>query len=238
RRRGQDDRLRHPLPGRGRRVRRPGGAHGPRPDRGRRPGHRDQGPGGAAHHPRHAARRPARGPRRTAGRAGGGPARRGGRADLRRLRRRHPRPAGRVPGGARHRDQRRRAGGGLPGAHLRRRRRGARPGGPGGEGGIVTATAYTRLEVLRTFRNRRFFIFSLVFPFVLYLLLAAPNRDETDFLNSGVSAPLYYMVGLIAFGTMVAVIAGGARIAAERSVGWNRQLRLTPLTVPAYFRTK
>jgi ABC-2 type transport system permease protein len=102
----------------------------------------------------------------------------------------------------------------------------------------VTATAYTRLEVLRTFRNRRFFIFSLVFPFVLYLLLAAPNRDETDFLNSGVSAPLYYMVGLIAFGTMVAVIAGGARIAAERSVGWNRQLRLTPLTVPAYFRTK
>ena len=102
----------------------------------------------------------------------------------------------------------------------------------------MTATAYTRLEVLRTFRNRRFFIFSLVFPFVLYILLAAPNRGETDFLKSGVSAPLYYMVGLISFGTMVAVIAGGARIAAERSVGWNRQLRLTPLSVPAYFRTK
>ena len=74
----------------------------------------------------------------------------------------------------------------------------------------MTATAYTRLEVLRTFRTRRFFIFSLVFPFVLYILLAAPNRGETDFLKSGVSAPLYYMVGLISFGTMVAVIAGVA----------------------------
>ena len=72
----------------------------------------------------------------------------------------------------------------------------------------------------------------------MYLLLAAPNRGETDFLKSGISAPLYYMVGLIAFGTMVAVIAGGARIAAERSVGWNRQLRLTPLRARAYFRTK
>ncbi|MGD9694431.1 MAG: ABC transporter permease [Thermoleophilia bacterium] len=102
----------------------------------------------------------------------------------------------------------------------------------------MTAAAYTRLEVLRTFRNRRFFIFSLIFPLAMYLLLAGPNRGETDFLDSGISAPLYYMVGLISFGTMVAVIAGGARIAAERSVGWNRQLRLTPLSVPAYFRTK
>ena len=33
---------------------------------------------------------------------------------------------------------------------------------------------------------------------------------------------------------MVAVIAGGARIAAERAVGWNRQLRLTPLSARSY----
>ena len=30
----------------------------------------------------------------------------------------------------------------------------------------------------------------------------------------------------------------GARIAGERSVGWNRQLRLTPLSVRSYFRAK
>ena len=46
------------------------------------------------------------------------------------------------------------------------------------------------------------------------------------------------MVGLAAFGTMNAMLAGGARIAAERPTGWNRQLRLTPLSTRAYFATK
>jgi ABC-2 type transport system permease protein len=46
------------------------------------------------------------------------------------------------------------------------------------------------------------------------------------------------MVSLAAFGCMTAVISSGARIAAERSVGWTRQLRLTPLSTRLYFRTK
>ena len=33
---------------------------------------------------------------------------------------------------------------------------------------------------LRTFRNRRFFFFSLGFPLVLYFLIAGPNRNERD----------------------------------------------------------
>jgi ABC-2 type transport system permease protein len=37
---------------------------------------------------------------------------------------------------------------------------------------------------------------------------------------------------------MAAVIAGGARIAAERAIGWNRQLRVTPLTARAYLSAK
>ena len=78
---------------------------------------------------------------------------------------------------------------------------------------------YTRFELLRTFRNRRFFIFSLVFPLVLYFLIAGPNRHDNDFANSGVSAPLYYMVGLASFGTMTAMLSSGARIATEREVG-------------------
>jgi ABC-2 type transport system permease protein len=102
---------------------------------------------------------------------------------------------------------------------------------------MSTAT-YARYEVVRTFRNRRFFIFSLIFPVTMYLLIAGPNRDETDLGGTGISAPLYFMVGLIGFGTMVAVTAGGARIAAERTVGWNRQLRLTPLTARSYLSAK
>jgi ABC-2 type transport system permease protein len=92
--------------------------------------------------------------------------------------------------------------------------------------------------VLRTFRSRRFFIFSLGFPLVLFFAIAGPNRNETNLGGSGLSAPLYFMVGLAAFGTMNAMLAAGARIAGERAVGWNRQLRITPLSARTYFRAK
>jgi ABC-2 type transport system permease protein len=46
------------------------------------------------------------------------------------------------------------------------------------------------------------------------------------------------MVGLTSFGTMVAMISTGTRIAAERQIGWTRQLRITPLSTRAYFRAK
>jgi ABC-2 type transport system permease protein len=102
----------------------------------------------------------------------------------------------------------------------------------------MSSLVYTRFELLRTFRNTRFFVFSLGFPLVLYFLIAAPNKHEHNLASSGLSAPLYYMVGLAAFGAMAAVLSSGGRIASEREAGWNRQLRLTPLTVRAYFRTK
>jgi len=37
---------------------------------------------------------------------------------------------------------------------------------------------------------------------------------------------------------MATMISCGARIAAERSIGWNRQLRISPLSPAAYFRAK
>jgi ABC-2 type transport system permease protein len=98
--------------------------------------------------------------------------------------------------------------------------------------------AYLRFELIRTVRNRRVLIFSLAFPVLLYLLIAAPNRNEHNLSGTGLSAPLYFMIGLASFGTINAVLSSGARIAAERSVGWNRQLRITPLTTRQYFRAK
>jgi ABC-2 type transport system permease protein len=102
----------------------------------------------------------------------------------------------------------------------------------------VNTFAYARYELLRTFRNKRFFIFSFGFPLVLYYAIAAPSRNVHNLNHSGISAPMYYMVGLVAFGTMNAVLGSGARISAERTAGWNRQLRLTPLSVRTYFRVK
>jgi ABC-2 type transport system permease protein len=97
---------------------------------------------------------------------------------------------------------------------------------------------YTRYELLRTLRNRRFFLLSLGFPLILYFVIVSPNRHVSDFDGSGISFPLYYMVGLASFGTMSAMLSCGGRIAAERAVGWNRQLRITPLSPRAYFRVK
>lgn len=98
--------------------------------------------------------------------------------------------------------------------------------------------AYLRFELLRTLRNRRVIIFSLAFPIVLYVLIAAPNRGENNLSGTGISVPLYFMIGLASFGTINAMLSSGARIAAERSAGWNRQLRITPLTTRQYFRAK
>jgi ABC-2 type transport system permease protein len=98
-----------------------------------------------------------------------------------------------------------------------------------------SSATYVRYELLRGFRNRRFFLFSLVFPVVLYLLVAGPNRDQT---LQGIPFATYYMAGMVSWGTMTAVVAGGARIAAERSIGWNRQLRISPLPMRTYFLTK
>jgi ABC-2 type transport system permease protein len=100
-----------------------------------------------------------------------------------------------------------------------------------------TAT-YVRYELRRSFRNRRFFLFTLGFPLALYLLIATPNRHEASLAGSGISAPLYFMVGLAALGAMNAVVGAGGRIALERFLGWTRQLRLSPLSARVYFGTK
>lgn len=103
----------------------------------------------------------------------------------------------------------------------------------------ISGATYIKYELLRTVRNKRAFIFSLIFPIVLYFLIAGPQKNSHTFLHKyGISAPQYYMVGLLGFGAMIAAMSSGARIAAERQAGWNRQLRITPLTPRTYFRAK
>lgn len=99
----------------------------------------------------------------------------------------------------------------------------------------MTHSLYLPYEILRSFRNRRFLIFSLGFPLILFLLVAGANRHAT---LGGIPFPLYYMTGMTAWGTMGAVIGSGARIAAERQTGWTRQIRITPLRTRTYFSTK
>jgi ABC-2 type transport system permease protein len=101
----------------------------------------------------------------------------------------------------------------------------------------VSSLLYTRFELLRTLRNRRFLLLSLVIPLVLYFTIASPRADQR-LPGTHISYALYFMVSLAAFGTMSGMLSTGARIAGERAVGWNRQLRISPLRPSAYFQTK
>lgn len=97
---------------------------------------------------------------------------------------------------------------------------------------------YFRSEVLRAFRNRRFFVFSVGFPLLLFWVIAAPQADDDVAQGVPIHAGTYYMVTMAAYGAMIAALGAGARIAAERESGWTRQLRISPLPIRAYFRTK
>jgi ABC-2 type transport system permease protein len=94
---------------------------------------------------------------------------------------------------------------------------------------------YLRMEIKRTFRNRRFFIFSLMFPILLFYFIAGPQRNPQ---LGGIAFAAYYLGGMASFGTTAAMLANGGRIAGERTVGWNRQLRMTPLKPLPYFAAK
>ena len=101
----------------------------------------------------------------------------------------------------------------------------------------MNTLTYTRYELLRTIRNRRFMVFSLAFPILMFMLIAGPRAHV---LIEGTTIPYanYYMAGMAAWGAMTAVLAGGARIAMERTAGWQRLMRITPLPLRTYFATK
>jgi ABC-2 type transport system permease protein len=94
---------------------------------------------------------------------------------------------------------------------------------------------YLRYELLRSFRNWRFLVFSLAYPLVLYFAVAGANR-HAEF--NGVAFPVYFMAAMATLGAMSAAISSAAVIATERSTGWTRQLRITPLSPRAYLRAK
>lgn len=94
------------------------------------------------------------------------------------------------------------------------------------------ALASTRLA----YRNVRFLVLTVALPLVLFLLYATvyQGQDTAD----GLSVVAYLMVSMASFGCIGAAINTGARVAIERQVGWNRQLRLTALPGPSYLIAK
>jgi len=94
------------------------------------------------------------------------------------------------------------------------------------------ALAWTEIKRLR--RNRRYLIFTIGFPVMLYLILGKTSATEY-----GVSFKAFYMVSMATFGALSGAFNNNTiRISQEKKEGWIRQLRLTPLPANAYVVAK
>jgi len=94
------------------------------------------------------------------------------------------------------------------------------------------------LEARRLTRNRRTVIFSVVLPVAFYLLFG--TGKDYSLQNAGPHGNWAgaIMISMALYGAMLSTTAAGAMVSTERSQGWSRQLRLTPLTPTAYIAVK
>jgi ABC-2 type transport system permease protein len=68
-----------------------------------------------------------------------------------------------------------------------------------------------------------------VLPLALFETIGHSNKADVIPGTNGLKFITFFMVSMAGYGAMIGALAGGARIAAERSAGWSRLLRLTPL---------
>jgi ABC-2 type transport system permease protein len=95
--------------------------------------------------------------------------------------------------------------------------------------------ALTKAELRRLARNRRYFIFTLALPVILYLLIGKSVKATAY----GVDFGAYYMISMATLGAFSGTLNGNAqRISQEKKDGWIRQLRLTTLPPNAYVVSK
>lgn len=98
--------------------------------------------------------------------------------------------------------------------------------------------AFGRFEVVRLLRSWRFLLMTVGFPVVFYMLFLG-DRREGEVIAGTVAWRVYLMISMCSFGALVAgLTAAGGRLSSERSSGWARQLRVTPLPAWSYVATK
>jgi ABC-2 type transport system permease protein len=95
-------------------------------------------------------------------------------------------------------------------------------------------SALLRMEIRRKLRDRRTMMFALILPAIFFLTFSAGDQSKV----AGLSVGPYVMISMATYGAMNALFTGGGLIAAERAIGWNRQLRIAGLPGRDYVVTK
>jgi ABC-2 type transport system permease protein len=94
--------------------------------------------------------------------------------------------------------------------------------------------AFLRFEIIRTLRNARFLVMLIAFPVALYLIYGT-QQGVAQNLEIGT----LFMVSMAVYSGMgSAMFASGPQLARERQNGWMRQLRVSPISTPAWFGVK
>jgi ABC-2 type transport system permease protein len=96
---------------------------------------------------------------------------------------------------------------------------------------------YFGLEMVRQLRDARALVFTFAVPVAMLLIFGGTYGSQYDS-----AAHLQWIVvttvQMAGYGAMMAALAQAFNIVNERSVGWNRQLRITPLSGTGYMITK
>jgi ABC-2 type transport system permease protein len=95
---------------------------------------------------------------------------------------------------------------------------------------------YFVVESKRALRSPRYLVFTIGMPTILFFIYI--NVFPNNVPGTHIPYAAYLVPTLAALGAYMAAMASAAHTAVERSTGWQRQLRLTPLTTMAYLSTK
>ena len=92
-----------------------------------------------------------------------------------------------------------------------------------------------RAEFRRLRHNRRLLISAAALPGLFFVWFTSGSGDDRV---GGLAVTPYVMVSMATYGAMNALLNGGGVIAAERAVGWSRQLRVAGVRSRDYVATK
>ena len=99
---------------------------------------------------------------------------------------------------------------------------------------MIGTLMLSRLEIKRVLRNKRYLLFTIGLPVVLYLCF---GRSQT--VAYGVGFKAYYMIAMASIGAFSGALNGNSmRISQERKDGWIRQLRISALPASGYVVAK
>jgi ABC-2 type transport system permease protein len=102
---------------------------------------------------------------------------------------------------------------------------------------LKATIAQCKAELLRTIRNKRFVFFSVVMPVALFFIFTGA-MDNNATIN-GADWVSYYLMSMTVYGVVGAGLTSFAqRISKERSQGWIRLLKITPLPSGSYILSK